>query len=103
MKKITVLGLMVTTMVLGAGVLAHESVQAVSDEDFCLSEAFCLDAFKQIAASETPSFNAERADCPGQVTCPLTGELVCKDRCPLTSSVDEIVESDVPACCEKPE
>ncbi len=26
---------------------------------------------------------ANGADCPGKVVCPLTGELVCKDRCPL--------------------
>ena len=25
----------------------------------------------------------ERPDCPGKIICPLTGELVCKDRCPL--------------------
>ena len=25
----------------------------------------------------------ERPDCPGKIECPLTGELVCKDRCPL--------------------
>ncbi len=23
----------------------------------------------------------EREDCPGQITCPLTGELVCEDQC----------------------
>lgn len=26
--------------------------------------------------------SAERADCPGKIVCPLTGELVCIDRCP---------------------
>ncbi len=30
------------------------------------------------------SANAARADCPGKVVCPLTGELVCRDRCPTT-------------------
>lgn len=25
----------------------------------------------------------ERIDCPGKIECPLTGELVCKDQCPL--------------------
>jgi hypothetical protein len=25
---------------------------------------------------------AERADCPGKIVCPITGELVCADRCP---------------------
>lgn len=26
---------------------------------------------------------AARADCPGVIVCPLTGEPVCGDRCPL--------------------
>lgn len=25
---------------------------------------------------------AERADCPGKIVCPITGELVCIDQCP---------------------
>ncbi|MEE8153401.1 MAG: cation transporter [Phycisphaerales bacterium] len=25
----------------------------------------------------------DRPDCPGKIICPLTGDLVCKDRCPL--------------------
>ncbi len=29
----------------------------------------------------------QRSDCPGKVTCPLTGEEVCKDKCPLASEV----------------
>ena len=24
----------------------------------------------------------DRPDCPGKIICPLTGDLVCKDRCP---------------------
>lgn len=45
-----------------------------------------------------------RADCPGRLVCPLTGELVCRDRCPLDAQGDADVEtdailSDLPACC----
>lgn len=43
---------------------------------------------------------AERADCPGKIVCPLTGELVCKDRCPLgAQKADQKEEDSVPACC----
>ena len=47
---------------------------------------------------------SERPDCPGKIICPLTGELVCKDRCPL--GVDETQPEDdqqaqLPACCRK--
>lgn len=47
---------------------------------------------------------AQRADCPGKIVCPLTGELVCKDQCPLGGQ--QTAESDAdtaPAgsCCER--
>ncbi len=39
-------------------------------------------------ASSAPSATvgatvAVRTDCPGTVVCPLTGEIVCVDRCPV--------------------
>lgn len=45
-----------------------------------------------------------RSDCPGKVTCPLTGEEVCKDRCPLAAKNDAkealaSVEAELPPCC----
>ena len=54
----------------------------------------------------------EREDCPGKMTCPLTGELVCKDRCPLgaegaiepAAEAAEAAETvGVSACCAKGE
>ena len=24
----------------------------------------------------------ERVDCPGKITCPVTGEIICRDQCP---------------------
>lgn len=29
--------------------------------------------------------NGGRPDCPGTIVCPLTGETVCRDRCPLNA------------------
>ena len=44
---------------------------------------------------------ADRPDCPGKIVCPLTGEPVCKDRCPLgATAADETTA--LPACCVKP-
>lgn len=45
---------------------------------------------------------AGRADCPGKVVCPLTGELVCRDRCPLgagTTPEAEVSQASRPSCC----
>lgn len=40
---------------------------------------------------------ATRSDCPGKITCPLTGELVCKDECPLGEANETAPR--VPDCC----
>lgn len=49
-----------------------------------------------------------RSDCPGKIVCPLTGEEVCRDRCPLggasTAGATETAlslkdEADLPPCC----
>ena len=42
----------------------------------------------------------ERPDCPGKIVCPLTGEPVCKDRCPLgATAADET--TPLQACCRQ--
>lgn len=38
-----------------------------------------------------------RADCPGLIECPLTGELICADQCPLNSG--EAQDDAVAPCC----
>lgn len=60
-----------------------------------------------IAASSLGAFglasqNTERADCPGKIVCPLTGELVCKDRCPLGEQTAAQQSAELPACCLAP-
>lgn len=60
-----------------------------------------------IAASSLGAFGlasqqsggAQRADCPGKINCPLTGELVCKDRCPLGEQAASEQSAELPACC----
>jgi len=42
----------------------------------------------------------ERPDCPGKIVCPLTGQLVCKDRCPLHKSGEGDLAAK-PSCCTK--
>lgn len=44
------------------------------------------------------AFTPERAECPGKITCPLTGDVICADRCPV--SADAAAHADVPRCCK---
>lgn len=60
-----------------------------------------------IAASSLGAFGlasqksggTQRADCPGKIVCPLTGDLVCKDRCPLGEQTAAQQSAELPACC----
>ncbi len=82
--------------------------QAVISSFLVLSAGSIGAAAARFLASE-PS--AERADCPGKITCPLTGEQVCKDQCPLGAEgvteaasgtvSDATAQAGVPSCCAK--
>ena len=55
---------------------------------------------EEVSKDQCPLVDTTRADCPGKIGCPLTGELVCRDRCPLGAD-GQIAEADeeLPACC----
>jgi len=53
-----------------------------------LSLAVLLSAAAGITAFAMASSGSERSDCPGKIVCPLTGGLVCKDRCPLDQTAE---------------
>lgn len=42
------------------------------------------------------SAQKQRADCPGKVVCPLTGQEVCKDQCPLAAKQTDSTRADCP-------
>lgn len=69
----------------------------------CPGKIVCPLTGELICRDRCPAVDPERPDCPGRIECPQTGELVCVDRCPL-----EKAEAAPPAkvgcgaCCEKP-
>lgn len=48
--------------------------------------------------SEEVLKDPSRADCPGMIECPLTGEMICADECPLNNEAKS--DGDVPPCCK---
>ncbi len=58
-------------------------------------------AFAGGGAGGSVNVDSTRPDCPGQIICPLTGEPVCADRCPLGRSGGQ--SEDVPSCCQPKE
>ena len=55
------------------------------------------------AGAYAATARSERPDCPGRIVCPVTGELVCRDRCPLGKQVVVDQRSELPACCRERE
>lgn len=45
------------------------------------------------------SSSTSRTDCPGKIVCPLTGDLVCKDHCPLGKEKNE-ERPVLSSCCQ---
>lgn len=39
----------------------------------------------------------KREDCPGKIICPITGQEICKDQCPLTSKA--VTPAPSGGCC----
>ncbi|MBI1367132.1 MAG: hypothetical protein GC162_00610 [Planctomycetes bacterium] len=39
-----------------------------------------------------------RPNCPGQIQCPLSGKLVCEDRCPLGTNDGDLTPTMRPPC-----
>ncbi|VAX41279.1 hypothetical protein MNBD_PLANCTO02-1904 [hydrothermal vent metagenome] len=71
-------------------------------EDVCPGKVECPLTGEEVCKDKCPLIDTNRADCPGKVECPLTGEEVCKDKCPLNADIiNSKVTSDLPPCCQK--
>jgi len=53
------------------------------------------------SANDGATVDPTRADCPGLIECPLTGDPVCADQCPLNdeSTVSDEAAGELPLCC----
>lgn len=53
-----------------------------------------------VFAYKTTFVSSTRADCPGQIICPLTGQPVCIDQCPMSKTAGK---AEKPSCCKRAE
>ena len=99
---------MITTKVsllsVGGLVLAAASALGIaaasSERADCPGEITCPLTGEVICRDQCPNIDPNRADCPGRIECPLTGELVCVDQCPVNAA-HSTSKADVPDCCRK--
>ena len=85
-----------------AGLGGLKLARADADRPDCPGRITCPQTGELICRDRCPTVDPNRPDCPGRIVCPSTGELVCRDRCPLKAKATEPTKAgDVPACCRK--
>ncbi len=65
----------------------------------CPGKIICPATGELVCRDKCPLIDAGRVDCPGRVECPLTGEPVCRDRCPLGEQAARDQAAEPPTCC----
>lgn len=96
MKRMA-LTLALLAVVTGGSVLAYGITRPSAGRPDCLGTVACPITGDEVCKDRCPLLNANRSDCPGQIACPITGELVCRDECPLAKTAG--ATDATPACC----
>lgn len=88
-------------LMLAVSVAAHGYSRSGERAD-CPGKVICPQTGDEICKDQCPLIDAERADCPGKIECSLTGEPVCRDKCPSLAAGEDIQAAvESPSCCEK--
>lgn len=74
--------------------------RASSERVDCPGKITCPVTGETICRDQCPTIDPNRADCPGRIECPLTGELVCIDHCPVGQK-ETAIAPDRPSCCKE--
>lgn len=86
---------------LGALVLVGASAlglaTTIAEHPDCPGTITCPLTGEEICRDECPNIDPDRSDCPGRIECPLTGELTCVDECPLEQDGGAALAP--PPCC----
>jgi len=83
-----------------ATVGALGAAAASSERADCPGKITCPLTGETICRDQCPNVDPDRPDCPGRIECPLTGELVCVDQCPVGAEPAG-GKPMVPSCCQK--
>lgn len=87
MKKFAVALCLAAIAMVGVATIPLAFADVESND--CPGKVLCPITGEVVCKNQCPLIDPDRSDCPGKVECPLTGELVCRDECPLglTSAV----------------
>lgn len=86
-------------LMLGVSVAAYDFSRASERAD-CPGKVVCPLTGEEVCKDRCPLVDADRADCSGKMECPLNGELICRDECPVGAE-EKTAEADeeLPPCC----
>jgi len=85
-------------LVLTGGAFAYQFAFASGERADCPGKIICPITGEEICKDQCPLIDPDRSDCPGKIECLLTGELVCRDRCPVGAG--KAKAETVPSCCQ---
>lgn len=74
-------------LLLAAGAFALNA--ASSERKDCPGKIVCPINGETICQDQCPLIDPNRPDCPGKILCPLTGEMICQDQCPVGGEAAE--------------
>lgn len=86
-------------LMFGVTVAAYGFSRAGERAD-CPGKVVCPLTGEEVCKDQCRLIDASRADCPGKVECAVTGELVCRDECPLgAEGKTAATDDELPPCC----
>ncbi len=99
MRRFAFLALLLAVVV-GGSIVAYGYASGERARSDCPGKVVCPLTGELVCKDACPLLDPDRSDCPGMIECPLTGELVCRDECPLVTAE---AGDDRPSCCQQAE
>lgn len=84
-------------LIVGGTVVAYGFSRSNAAQENCPGTVVCPLTGEDVCKDRCPLLDANRLDCPGKISCPATGEPICRDECPLADVRQ--TDADLPPCC----
>ena len=100
MTKFLAIAAVIGLLGAGTGWLAMGApVAADTTRPDCPGKIVCPLTGDQVCADQCPVAQPQRNDRPGKVDCPIKGEPICADRCPADRARSAQPTTGPPPCC----
>ena len=68
----------------------------------CPGKITCPQTGQLVCRDQCPTVDPDRPDCPGRIECPVTGDPICVDRCPVSNADGDVsTDQGIPSCCKE--